>query len=136
MSLEYAEGRIREALKLSGGNAARARKQIIDWSREDMRLLQELTRGHLSGIVAYNVERVLSGRAEAAKKKKETPPKATPSAPPKTGKDSFGLEILKAVASSSSEIFGFEDPGLPHKRGQASKQHIAAMKAIASKKKD
>ena len=73
MSLEYAEGRIREALKLSGGNAARARKQIIDWSREDMRLLQELTRGHLSGIVAYNVERVLSGRAEEKKKKKETP---------------------------------------------------------------
>ena len=69
MSLEYVERKIVEALKLSNGNAAGARQQVIAWSLEDPELLKALTKSHLTGIVAYNIERVVSGRAEKARQK-------------------------------------------------------------------
>lgn len=133
MSLKYAEGRIKEALRLSGGNAALARQQVIDWAADDSTLLLALTKAHLSGIVAYNIERVMSGRAEAAKRKDPPPQEAKAAAPER--RDDFGLEILKAVASSSSAIFGLEDTGVPQKRARASRQHLEAMKAIVTKNK-
>ena len=127
MSLEYVEKRISEALKLSKGNATKARQTIIKWCQDDLKLLHGLTKAHLNGIVAYNVERVASGRNDKSKKK----PAAKP---PVTGKEKFGMEILKAVVNSGS-IFGLEATQAPRKKGQASQQHIDAIKKLASKSK-
>lgn len=135
MSLEYAERRIAEALKLAKGNEARARQQIIAWALTDEKLLQALTKSHLSGIVAYNIERVASGRAAAARKAQKPKPKAANTQ--KTNKQAdFGVELLKAVASSSSEVFGLENGSSGVGRpGQVSQNHINAIRAIASKTK-
>ncbi len=132
MSQEYAESRIKEALKLAKGNQAKARQQVITWAMQDERLLQALTKSHLSGIVAYNIDRVASGRAEAAKhpaalaETKTTKAKKEPV---------FGMELLKAVASSSADVFGLEHNAPLGRRGQASQEHIDAIQAIVSKKK-
>lgn len=137
MSLEYVERRIAEALKLSKGNTARARQQIIAWALEDETLLKALTKSHLSGIVAYNIERVASGRAAAARKAQKPKPKQA--APQKAAKkeEDFGVELLKAVASSSNEVFGLENGSSGIGRpGQVSQNHINAIRAIASKNKN
>lgn len=128
MSLKYAEQKIKEALVQTKGNMARARQLVIKWSQDDPKLLQALTRNHLTGIVAYHVERVASGRATKPEKPAPKPAKATA----KKG-DAFGMEILKAVANSSSAIFGLEGGQPPQKRAQASQRHIDAMKALAGK---
>lgn len=134
MSLEYVERKIVEAIKLSKGNTARARQQVIAWALEDHELLQYLTKSHLSGIVAYNIERVMSGRAAAARIAEKTKPAAGKASAPKKEAD-FGVELLKAVASSSSEIFGFEHSPPLGRRGQASQSHVNAIRAIATKQK-
>jgi len=131
MSLEYAESKIKEALALSKGNEAKARQKIIAWAAEDSALLYALAKPHLSGIVAYQVERVASGRAEKTARKVTPEPKAAPQ--PTTKKDSFGMELLKAVAATDATIFGLEDSGRPRKRTVASDKHIEALKAIAAK---
>jgi hypothetical protein len=135
MSSEYAENRIKEALKLSKGNQAIARQQLIAWAFEDAKLLQALTKPHLSGIVAYNIERVASGRASAAKQPQAAQKPVQKTSAGKAAKpEQFGLEILKAVAGKP-EIFGLEDFGAPQKRGAASPRHIEAIKAMAAKSK-
>ncbi len=154
MSLEYAEGRIKEALRLSGGNRLKARQQIIAWTYEDNKLLHALAKPHLSGIVAYNVERVDSGRAEAMKapppvaEPKPAPLRQQQTAPKKnTGENaprpaskapdtsSFGLEILKAATGSRPTMFGLEDTGAPKKRQGVSQSHIDTIKSLASEVK-
>lgn len=133
MSLEYAEQRVKQALKLYGGNATKARQQIIAWTYEDPKLLHALTKNHLTGIVAYHIERVASGRAAKARNNKKMQP-GTPM-PDKANSQEFGMEILKAIAASGSPSFGLESYAAPQKRGQASQRHINAIKALASKKK-
>jgi hypothetical protein len=130
MSLAYVENRINEALKQSKGNETRARQIVIKWCEEDSKLLQGLTRAHLNGIVAYNIERVASGRSA---KSKTTKAPAKPAAKSKD-KEKFGMEILKAVVSSST-MFGLESGAAPRKKGQASQQHIDAIKKLANKNK-
>ncbi len=137
MSLEYVERKIVEALKLHNGHALRTRQQITAWALEDPKLLMALTKSHLTGIVAYNVERVLSGRAAAARKNQQATqkiPQKTVQNVPKT-KGAFGAEILKAVTSSSSEIFGLEHMGDIKRPGGVSQKHIDAIRAIAKNKK-
>ncbi len=50
MSRDYAESRIREALKLTKGNPTKARQQVIAWAVEDQRLLLGLTQPHLTAL--------------------------------------------------------------------------------------
>jgi hypothetical protein len=57
MSREYVEARIREALRMNGGNEAKAKRQIHAWLYEDHKLLLELVGPHLNGILAYLVTR-------------------------------------------------------------------------------
>lgn len=139
MTLEYAENRIKEALKLSKGNTAKARQQIIAWTFEDAKLLHALTKPHLTGIVAYNVERVMSGRADAQRARKtqpqaKKPPSKKPANAPKAKEEeAFGLQILKA-AGAATPMFGFEDAGTS-KSGRVSQNHINAIRAIAAKHK-
>ena len=127
MSREYAERRIKEAVKKAGGNAERAKQQVIAWTMEDTKLLDALTRPHLTGIVAYNIERVMSGRSAAKEEAVQEKPPAQ--------EDEFGIEILKAVAATNAAVFGQESNAVPIKRGRASKQHIDAIRQMAGKSK-
>ncbi len=126
MSREYAETKIREALKLCNGNMARARQQIVMLAQDDAKLLKALTQPHLDGIVAYQVERVASGRAEIEKRHPEDP---APSI-----EENFGMELLRAVAASDVQVFGQEEP-TGAKRKIASRQHIDAIHKIAASRK-
>ena len=131
MSQNYAQERIVEALKLAKGNTTRAVQTITLWAADDPRLLLALAKPHLGGIVAYNVNRVASGRAaRAAAKAKPAPAR---SAQPQEGP--FGRELLKAVANSSASIFGLEDTGRPRKAGQVSQNHVNAIHQIVSRSK-
>lgn len=127
MSREYAERRIKEAIKKAGGNAERAKQQVIAWTFEDAKLLHALAKPHLTGIVAYNIERIMSGRADAIE---EVPTKPEPLG---MKGEEFGVEILKAVAGPNVPLFGQEGNAPPMKRGRASKQHIDAIRHLASK---
>jgi len=131
MSREYAEGRIREALKLHKGNATKARQQVTAWTFEDPKLLQALARPHLTGIIAYAVDRVINHSGEEQAEEPQIPemPQALNMAP-----DTFGREILKALSSSNTAVFGRENSA-PSGRKQASQSHIDAMKNLAKKKK-
>ena len=136
MSLEYAERRIAEALKQAKGNQARARQQVIAWALQDDKLLQALTKSHLSGIVAYNIERVASGRAAAARKAQKPVQKKPANAQKQNQEADFGVELLRAVASSSTEVFGLENGSAGIGRpGEVSQNHINAIRAIATNKK-
>lgn len=131
MSREYAEKRIREALNLSKGNATKARQQIIAWTNEDPKLLQALAQPHLTGIVAHAVNRVVYKQGvEDHDDHLPEVPQSLDMAP-----DTFGKEILKALASENTTIFGRDNGAGPARRKQASQSHIDALKQIASKSK-
>ncbi|PCI56137.1 MAG: hypothetical protein COB36_04980 [Alphaproteobacteria bacterium] len=123
MSKEYAESKIREALKAHGDNIGLARQHIVSMAQADAALMRALAQPHLDGIVAYQVERVASGRAEMEKRH--------PKEPAQNKIDNFGMELLRAVAASDAETFGQE--GMGAKRKMASKQHIDAIHQMASK---
>lgn len=131
MSREYAESRIRDALKLARGNATKARQQVIAWAKEDQRLLLALAQPHLTGITAHAINRVVY-RQEHEFDHEDIP--ATPqrlNMPP----DTFGKEILQALSSSSTPIFGQDVGAPPPRRKQASQSHIDALKAMARRSK-
>ncbi len=133
MSREYAENRIKEALRLSKGNPTRARQRIMAWTFEDPKLLQALARPHLSGIVAHAVGRVVHKQElDEHDHEHETPemPETLDMEP-----ETFGKEILAALQSRNTATFGQENSAPPVRRPQASKSHIDAMKQIASKGK-
>lgn len=133
MSREYADNKIKEALALCNGNMALARKQIVLLAHDDPALLEALTRPHLDGIVAYQVERIASGRAELEKKPGDS--SAAQHLKDKAlKKDNFGMALLRAVAAEDVTIFGMENT-VGGKRKSASKQHIDAIHKIASNRK-
>ena len=124
MTKEYAESKIREALTAHGGNIALARQYIVNMAQTDAALMRALAHPHLDGIVAYQVERVASGRAEMEKRH----PKDDPV---KNESDNFGMDLLRAVAASGAETFGQESIG--GKRKMASRQHMDAIRKMAGK---
>ncbi len=127
MSREYAESRIREALKLAKGNPTKARQRVIAWTFEDPKLLQALARPHLSGIVAHAINRAIS-RQDLEEVEAPDEPEKLNMAP-----ETFGAEILAALQSGNTARFGQEGNAPQGRRGQASKSHIEALKKIASK---
>lgn len=129
MSREYAEERIKEALKLSKGNPTKARQRVIGWTFEDPKLLQALARPHLTGIVAHAVNRVEMKQDLQEPEVSQDPKKLDMS--PAT----FGQEILSALQNNSTPMFGMESSAAPMKRPQASQKHIDALKHIANKGK-
>jgi len=132
MSREYAEKRIREALVTSKGNTHRAQQRIIVEAAQDHKLLLALTQGHLTGVVALWLNRVLT---RIGQEQEETPPPEKPQMldmEPQT----FGAEILRALESSSSPMFGQESASVPLRRKQASQSHIDALRQMAGKKKE
>ena len=130
MSREYADKRIREALRLAKGNPTKARQQIMAWTNEDPKLLQALAKPHLTGIVAHVINRVASRIESGAGEPEDIPDTpATLDMPPET----FGQEIMQILKSSNTAVFGHETSGISGRRGQASQRHIDAMKRIAGK---
>ena len=130
---QYAERRIRDALDKASGNVARARQQIIAWTYEDAKLLHALTKPHLSGIVSYNIERIVSGRSAAPENPAQPKEEA---APAKAKEENFGLEILKAVAGNNGSTFGLETYSAPRaNKPTVSKNHIDAIKAMTKGRK-
>ena len=132
MSREYAENRIREALRLAKGNATKARQQIVAWTNEDPKLLMALTKPHLTGIVAHAINRVLTRIESGAGEPEDIPETPTTlDMPPET----FGQEIMQILKNSHTVTFGHESSsGAPAAhRGQASQRHIDAMNKIAKK---
>jgi len=127
MSREYADKKIKEALALCNGNVARARQQIMMLAEDDQKLLQALTKPHLDGIISYQVERVASGRAEFEARHPEESLNEEG--------EGFGMDLLRAIASSDVTKFGQELP-VSSKRKIASKQHIDAIHKIASSRKN
>ncbi len=125
---QYAEKKIREALKLTGGNEAQARRQIAMLAQDDPVLLKSLTQPHLEGIIAYQVERVASGRAELEQR--------NPDAVETLKGENFGMDLLRAIASSDVTVFGQETAVNTGKRKTASKQHIDAIHKLAAKTRD
>lgn len=126
MSREYADKKIKEALALCNGNVTRARQQIVMLAADDAKLLKALTKPHLDGIVSYQVERVASGRAEFEARHPEESLSAED--------ENFGMDLLRAIASTEVTKFGHELPA-SNKRKTASKQHIEAIHKIASSRK-
>jgi hypothetical protein len=132
MAENYAESKIKEALQLNSGNLTLARQQIISWASKDQKLLYALCRPHLSGIIAYQIERVASGRADRERE-------IVPTIREKNIENShykeedFGMDLLRAVASSDAAIFGQDGSVSGIRKGAASKQHIDAIRQMASR---
>ncbi|MCM2343037.1 MAG: hypothetical protein NDJ24_00585 [Alphaproteobacteria bacterium] len=131
MSREYAEKRILEALSMSKGNSTKARQQVIAWCTQDHKLLQALAQPHLTGIVAHAISRVVY-KQESEEQVADIPesPQSLDMAP-----DTFGKEILKALASDNASLFGRDTGAPPTRRKQASQAHIDALKQMANKGK-
>ncbi len=132
MSLEYAEGRIKEALRLSKGNTTKARQQLMAWCYDDQKLLLALARPHLTGITAHAINRVTYNQNlhEDDEAIPETPQgvQMTPA--------TFGEEILKSLQSSNTPMFGFEGNVPPVSRRKASKTHIDSLKRMTQRGSD
>lgn len=131
MSWDYVERKVTEALKITRGNAVKARQQLIAWTYEDNKLLYELTKPHMTGIAGHAIGHVINKQNQEAEGKK--PDLKTVSEQDING--DFGLEILKAIAAGGSPQFGSESNAPRVKKKQASQSHIDAIKAMTGKKK-
>ncbi len=133
MSHDYADHKVSEALRLTGGNAAKARRQIQAWFFEDTKLLLELTRPHWNGIVAYAVDRAV----DRALRGEEIPPPPRAAQPKKPGskEGTFGKEMLRSFVSENAAKFGHEGNAAQPARRAASQNHVDAIHLIAAKGK-
>ncbi len=130
MSREYVEERIRAALKATNGHPLKAQQRIIAEVRQDQRLLLGLAQGHLTGIVALWVNRILSKPEPQETESLPSTPQTLDMAP-----ETFGKEILQALQGSATPQFGQESYAARPGRKQASQAHINAIKTMASKSK-
>ncbi|MGE4313163.1 MAG: hypothetical protein AB7E85_02680 [Pseudobdellovibrionaceae bacterium] len=132
MSQNYVDKKIEEALALHKGNAARARQQLITWAATDPALLLGLTKGHLTGIVAYAVAKAQQKQvAPTYVRQTSQTAKRIDMAP-----ETFGKDLLKALSGRDSVRFGMEGAtGRPvSRKTPASESHIATMKSLATRK--
>ncbi len=132
MTDDYADHKVSEALRLTGGNAAKARRQIQAWFYEDTKLLLELTRPHWNGIVAYAVDRAV---ARALRGEDAPPPREPKVKKTATKEASFGKEMLRSFVSENAAKFGHESNAAPTGRRTASQTHVDAIHLIAAKAK-
>lgn len=126
MTQNYAQSRIRTALKENPASAAAARQTIMRWALEDPKLMVGLVAPHLSGIVAYAISRVENG---------DNPPEV-PEEAQAAASGSFGMELLRHVADDNAAVFGQENNFIPAKKAPASQEHIDAINLLASKSKE
>ncbi len=127
MSREYSSKKIKAALDATRGNATKTRQMVIAQAMADPKLLQELVKPHMVGIVAHAVSRVMSGKTE--------PEVMVQPEGNDEGKDSFGLDILKTIADGDTTQFGQEAFGRPLKKQGVSQSHIDAIQQMIKKSK-
>lgn len=134
--MDYADHKVSEALRLSGGNEAKARRQIHAWFYEDPKLLMELTRPHWNGIVAYAVDRAVARvlRGENIEVRPASPRKSGARGEGKAP-EGFGREILKSFVADHAAQFGREQASAPISKRTASQNHVDAIHLIAAKSK-
>ncbi len=134
MTQDYVISKIKQALENSRGNETKARQQIIAWTYEDTKLLHDLAKPHMTGIIAHAISRVKRMQERGEKTIKPEPVPGPVSDPELDG--TFGIELLKAIAADGRAKFGMESNDRPApKRGAASQQHIDAIKMMARKGK-
>lgn len=134
MSNDYADHKVSEALRLSGGSAAKARRQIQAWFYEDTKLLMELTRPHWNGIVAYAVDRAVS-RAIKGGDVGEASGSAKKAKKQAASEGNMGKEMLRSFVSEHAAQFGHEisRSEAPTTRKVASQAHVDAIHLMAAK---
>jgi len=135
MSINYTENRVKEALRLHNGNTAEAKKQIFAWLYEDHKLLLDMTRPHLNGIVAYSVQRTLNRMLKSDEEiLQETAEDAAMSS---SAKNKVGKELLRGFVSKEAPQFGQESVAAPLRKKAASQKHVDVMHMLSatSKKK-
>lgn len=126
-SQNYATSRIKEALRQTGNNSTQARKLVQQWVMQDQRLLYELARPHMKGIIAHAISR--------AEQEKDAPAQESPDFPeaPADDVDSFGRDLLRALQGNSLR-FGQEEGRTPRpSKTGASKQHIDAINKMTGR---
>lgn len=128
MSREYAEERIRKALATCRGNTMKAQQKIIAEAMQDHRLLLSLTQGHLTGIAALWINRVVTRQGDDDF--------SVPEAPESLDMEpvTFGQEIMHAMKSDNTAMFGSESYAPPMKRKKASQRHIDTLRMLSSSK--
>ena len=127
MSQKYSVSKIKEVLDATRGNAGQARQLLIAQAMEDPKLLKELVKPHMVGIVAHAVGRVMRGKTDL---------EAMPQTAAQSDDDSFGLDILKTIAGGDTTQFGQEGYGRPLKKQGASQSHIDAIRQMIEKGKE
>lgn len=135
MSINYTENRVKEALRLHNGNTSEAKKQIFAWLYEDHKLLLDMTRPHLNGIVAYSVQRTLNRMLKSDEEiLQETAEDAAMSS---SAKNKVGKELLRGFVSKEAPQFGQESVAAPLRKKAASQEHVDVMHMLSatSKKK-
>ena len=121
MSRDYSTNKIKQALETTRGHAGQARQMIIAQAMEDPKLLRELVKPHMVGIVAHAVNRVMSGKTEVEN---------IPEPRAQEQDDSFGLDILKTIAGGDTTQFGQESYGRPIGKKGVSQKHIDAIQQM------
>ena len=125
MSREYSTAKIKEALKTAKGNTQIAHKLIVAQAMQDPKLLTELVKPHMTGIVAHAVNHVASDKTKPEAVKKP--------ASKKSKKDNFGLDLLKSIADGDSAQFGQEAYARPVAKKSALQKHIDAIQQMIEK---
>ena len=124
MSRDYSTNKIKQALEATRGHAGQARQMVIAQAMEDPKLLRELVKPHMVGIVAHAVNRVVSGKTEVEN---------IPEPGAQEQDDSFGLDILKTIAGGDTTQFGQESYGRPIGKKGVSQKHIDAIQQMIKK---
>ena len=134
MSRTYSTDKIKEALKTARGNATTAQQLIIAQALQDPRLLTELVKPHMKGIVAHAVNHVRNEKSApniVKSSAKKTGGEAKATATPE--KENFGLDLLKSIANGDTAEFGQEAYARPVQKRSASQGHIDAIQAMINK---
>jgi len=130
MSINYTENRIKEALRLNNENMNDAQKQIFAWLYEDHKLLLDITRPHINGIVAYAVQRTLNRMLKSDDEILDEV--AEDAALSSSKKDQTGKDILKGFISKEAPQFGQESVAVPLRKKAASQKHVDVMHMLAA----
>ncbi len=124
----YAMQRIREAMTACKGNRKKSEDMVRAMALDDTKLFIELMGPHLGGIIAHAVARVADGKEIENSNRPEKP------VPVSFPQDAFSRDLVRALVGNETSSFGMPQPRtLAQGPKQASKQHIDAIKSLASK---
>jgi len=140
---DYAQSRVRDALKEAKGSVPQAQRLLLAWMDFDELLLRAIAEPHLRSIAGYALQSQLFDEAEEKHTAQTSAPVPDPSMPaakqpPAQEKDAedigtFGLALLQNVTGAArAQQFGFvtDEMEAPKK---TSARHIEAILQLAGK---